>query len=126
MHLKTLKILPTLFKISGNVQSNWQFSIEQSISGGLNFNRGTLICFQSKSVFLPSSNQICGHAGWSPLAKRKTILPQINVTYLLLTSGLYYKAGFAVSEVTSGLALGFRSYDTGSLLTRVDLHGNLC
>ena len=42
------------------------------------------------------------------------------------TSGLCYGAGFSVSEVTSGLTLGFRSYDAGSLLTGVDLHGNLC
>ena len=41
-------------------------------------------------------------------------------------SALYYEAGFAVSKVTSGLTLGFRSYDAGSLLTGVDLHGNLC
>ena len=33
------------------------------------------------------------------------------------TSALYYEAGFSVSEVTSGLTLGFRSYDAGSLLT---------
>ena len=40
--------------------------------------------------------------------------------------GLYYEAGFSLSELTSGKTLGFRSYDAGSLLTRLDLHGNLC
>ncbi len=40
--------------------------------------------------------------------------------------GLYYEAGFGVSEVTSGLTLGFQDYDGGSLLTGVHRHGNFC
>ena len=38
----------------------------------------------------------------------------------------YYEAGFSLSKVTSGLTLGFGSYDAGSHLTGVDLHGNIC
>ena len=43
-----------------------------------------------------------------------------------VTRGLYYEAGFSLSELTSGKTLGFRSYDAGSLLSGLDLHGNLC
>ena len=43
-----------------------------------------------------------------------------------LIGGLYYEAGFSLIEVNSGLTLGFPYYEAGSLLTGVNLHGNLC
>lgn len=47
----------------------------------------------------------------------------------LVTWGLCYQAGFEVIEITSGLTLFicfvFLSYEACSLLTRVNLHGNL-
>ena len=42
------------------------------------------------------------------------------------TRGLYYEAGFSLSELTSGKTRGFRSYNAGSLFSGLDLHGNLC
>ena len=42
------------------------------------------------------------------------------------TRGLYYEAGFSLSQLTSGKTLAFRSYDAGSLFSGLDLHGNLC
>lgn len=41
------------------------------------------------------------------------------------TLAVYYEAGFRLSEVTSQLTLGFRYYDGGSLLARVNHQGNL-
>ena len=40
--------------------------------------------------------------------------------------GLYYKAGFSLSRLTSGKTRAFRSYDAGSLFSGLDPHGNLC
>ena len=57
---------------------------------------------------------------------RKQTGKQIDKVSDKHTRGLYYEAGFCLIEVTSGLTLGFPSYDTGSLLTRVNHHGNLC
>lgn len=42
------------------------------------------------------------------------------------TWGLYYRAGFSFFKVTSGFTLDFLSNDTGSLLTGINHHGNLC
>ena len=39
--------------------------------------------------------------------------------------GLYYEAGFSLSRLTKGKSLAFRSYDAGSLFSRLDFHGNL-
>lgn len=62
---------------------------------------------------------IVGQLG-SLLLEMKTILKP-NV---MLWTSWYYKAGFDVSEVTSGLSPGFQSYDVGSLLTGVHRHSN--
>jgi len=40
--------------------------------------------------------------------------------------GLYYEAGFSLSRLNSGKSRAFRSYDAGSLFSRLDFHGNLC
>lgn len=40
--------------------------------------------------------------------------------------GLHYKAGFGVSEETSGLTLGFRRHDGEYIFTWVDHHSNVC
>ena len=47
-----------------------------------------------------------------------------GVPMLEPTDNQSYEAGFRVSEVTSGLTLDFQCHDGGSLLTRIDHHGN--
>lgn len=43
-----------------------------------------------------------------------------------MTRGLYFEAGFPLIEVTSGFTLDFLSYDPGSLVTGLNLHGYSC
>ncbi len=50
---------------------------------------------------------------------------KINKAVVREVRGLYYIARFGVSEVTSGLTLGFQGYNGSSLLSRVYRHGNL-
>ena len=50
----------------------------------------------------------------------------VKQVYPTDTRGLYYEAGFSLSGLTSGKSLAFRSYDAGSLFSRLDFHGNLC
>lgn len=49
------------------------------------------------------------------------------MTYMTVTDAWreYHKAGFVLIKVTSGLTPGFKDYDGGSPLIRVDHHGNV-
>ena len=82
------------------------------------------------SLQLTKGKRLIGHCWHGVILKiyvELTVRPTVILCHRRLWDQrlvLYYGAGFGVSEVTSGLTLGFPSYNSGLLLTGVYCHGN--